>query len=512
MKKYIVKITLLLSIVTATFSCSDSYDDSRLWEELNSLADRVSKLEGTLSQMNRDIQSMQVLVEAMQGRIYVTNVVETGTGYRISFSNGNVVEVNNAADGLTPHIGANGNWWIGTTDTGVKAAGTDGVDGLTPHIGANGNWWIGTTDTGVKAAGSDGINGLTPYIGENGNWWIGTVDTGVSATGINAGIPSDVPIIGVDLYDGEYYWTITINGIKTWLLNTDGNMIPVVGNNAMNYRPIIQVNANGYWVISYDGGITFEYILDVYGQYVSATGSSCNCETFFLSVTYHDGILVLVLVDGTVVTIDTNGNSGGDHDDRLDDVVPPELQDAIGVYMPIYPGKNPPMVEGAYYIDPFVTVYCEDYGRGGFAPGDRVSSETIRFSNQNTTNNTLDFAQYSSSGNSSEEGSGAFISGHGDNFTAFFNTIGVSNGISTKTALVISGTKTSSGIKDLYYAFVMVEKGYDPNHQLMEEGVFRVFKDQDGLSVNTSWSGARSLEGGLPTTEWGIYSFVHATE
>lgn len=31
------------------------------------------------------------------------------------------------ADGITPTIGANGNWYIGSTDTGVKAAGTDYV-------------------------------------------------------------------------------------------------------------------------------------------------------------------------------------------------------------------------------------------------------------------------------------------------------------------------------------------------------------------------------------------------
>ena len=32
-----------------------------------------------------------------------------------------------------------------------------GENGITPHIGANGNWYIGTTDTGVRAAGEDGI-------------------------------------------------------------------------------------------------------------------------------------------------------------------------------------------------------------------------------------------------------------------------------------------------------------------------------------------------------------------
>ncbi len=34
-------------------------------------------------------------------------------------------------------------------DTG--ASGADGKDGLTPFIGENGNWWVGETDTGVKA-------------------------------------------------------------------------------------------------------------------------------------------------------------------------------------------------------------------------------------------------------------------------------------------------------------------------------------------------------------------------
>ena len=80
-------------------------------------------------------------------------------------------------DGTTPHIGENGNWWLGDDDTGIAATGDDGI---TPHIGGNGNWYIGDTDTGVKATGEDGI---TPHIGENGNWWLGETDTGVKATG-----------------------------------------------------------------------------------------------------------------------------------------------------------------------------------------------------------------------------------------------------------------------------------------------------------------------------------------
>ena len=43
--------------------------------------------------------------------------------------------------------------------------GKDGADGETPYIGDNGNWWIGTTDTGVKAEGQDGADGATGPAG-----------------------------------------------------------------------------------------------------------------------------------------------------------------------------------------------------------------------------------------------------------------------------------------------------------------------------------------------------------
>lgn len=35
----------------------------------------------------------------------------------------------------------------------------------------------------IPVPGEDGADGNTPYIGVNGNWWIGGEDTGISATG-----------------------------------------------------------------------------------------------------------------------------------------------------------------------------------------------------------------------------------------------------------------------------------------------------------------------------------------
>lgn len=37
--------------------------------------------------------------------------------------------------------------------------GQDGANGITPHIGTNGNWFIGETDTGVAAQGPAGADG-----------------------------------------------------------------------------------------------------------------------------------------------------------------------------------------------------------------------------------------------------------------------------------------------------------------------------------------------------------------
>lgn len=47
----------------------------------------------------------------------------------------------------------------------AKASGEfDGADGITPRIGVNGNWFIGETDTGVLARGQ---NGYTPVKGKD---------------------------------------------------------------------------------------------------------------------------------------------------------------------------------------------------------------------------------------------------------------------------------------------------------------------------------------------------------
>ena len=168
-------------------------------------------------------------------------------------------------DGITPHIGDNGNWYLGTTDTGKPSRGATGAtgakgekgdpgdkgakgdkgdpgekgapgatgakgdpgekgdkgdtgaagtDGITPTIGANGNWFLGTTDTNKPSRGATGAkgdpgaagakgdpgepgaagkDGTTPHIGANGNWYLGATDTGKPSRGATGakGDPGD---------------------------------------------------------------------------------------------------------------------------------------------------------------------------------------------------------------------------------------------------------------------------------------------------------------------------------
>lgn len=53
-------------------------------------------------------------------------------------------------------------------DTG--ATGAAGKDGITPHIGSNGNWWIGNTDTGVLAQGAVALARMAQVTLTASNW------------------------------------------------------------------------------------------------------------------------------------------------------------------------------------------------------------------------------------------------------------------------------------------------------------------------------------------------------
>ena len=172
-------------------------------------------------------------------------------------------------------------------------------------------------------------------------------------------------------------------------------------------------------------------------------------------------------------------------DSRITQVIPNQYLKELQKHMAIYDGVNPPNVEGVYLIAPALLHY-DSYNAQGV---DSFSNTYIEFYAQDMANKTLRTREQ---GGNDAQGTGSFISGEGNDFTVFLNNTGNDKGISFKTATVISGTVTSKGIKNLYYGFLMLEKGDDPEGRVMDPGRYRIIKDGDGLSEYTKWPGTRA--------------------
>lgn len=86
-------------------------------------------------------------------------------------------------DGITPTIGDNGNWYFNGVDSGKPSRGVTGAagaDGAPGKDGADGAPGAPGADGPV---GKNGVNGITPHIGDNGNWYLGDEDTGKPSRG-----------------------------------------------------------------------------------------------------------------------------------------------------------------------------------------------------------------------------------------------------------------------------------------------------------------------------------------
>lgn len=137
---------------------------------------------------------------------------------------------------------------------------------------------------------------------------------------------SDAPIIGVDLFEGKYYWTQTIDGTKTWLTDAKGNKFPVAGESGVT--PRLKVSATGHWMVSYDNGISYTEVLDEKGKPVQAVGKDGedgedgkdghngssgsdgkDGDSFFKDVKVDGDELVLVLKDGMEIRLEYTGGS-----------------------------------------------------------------------------------------------------------------------------------------------------------------------------------------------------------
>jgi len=183
------------------------------------------------------------------------------------------------------------------------------------------------------------------------------------------------------------------------------------------------------------------------------------------------------------------------HDNlNIKDVIPKEYLDNLkSAGFPIYEGTTPPNVVGCYLDDSRYLVASNVYSD---PLNSRFANFLWRFFNQNKNNSIFydarEFNYLDGSTVSSEYGSGS-ISGSGSDFTTFFITSSKIGNANSKIAVIMSGTKTSVGIKDYLYAFLMLDK-VDPKNELVEKGSIRVFANSNFLAKNANWNNGKGKE------------------
>ena len=161
----------------------------------------------------------------------------------------------NGTDAPVPNI-KGGYWYIGETNTGIKAEGKDGTNGSNGSNGTNGK------------DGKDGKDGITPTISADGYWVVNGQKTNIKAKGTDGSNGSN-GTNGKDGKDGKDGITPTISADGYWVVNGQKTNIKAKGTDGTNGQngsngtngkdgkdgkdgvtPTITINSEGYWVIN----------------------------------------------------------------------------------------------------------------------------------------------------------------------------------------------------------------------------------------------------------------------
>ncbi len=188
MKKFFY---LIVAAMLFAAGCSESFDDSKIWDKLDNHESRISQLEELCKQMNTNISSLQTIVNALQENDYITNVSPVRkdgevVGYTITFAHSDTITIyngTNGEDGYTPQIGVmkdvddiyywtiDGEWLLDGKGNKIQAIGENGTNGengkdaITPRLKIENDYWYVSYDDGKsweqlgKATGNNGLNG-----------------------------------------------------------------------------------------------------------------------------------------------------------------------------------------------------------------------------------------------------------------------------------------------------------------------------------------------------------------
>ena len=241
---------LLLGLTICLFTaCHD-----KLWDAIDGLDSRVTKLEELCKEMNTNITSLQTIVSVLQSNDFITGIVEIKKngeviGYTITFGKHDPITIYHGQDGKDGADGKDGqdgqNGSANAPVIGV-AQDTDGVYYWT----LNGEWLLDDNGNKLPVSGKDGQNGTNGSNGQDGT-------------------------------DGK-------DGITPQLKIEDG-----------------------YWYISYDNGATWTQLGKATGEDGEKGDKGDTGDSMFQSVTQDENYVYFTLADGTVIKI-AKGNGSND--------------------------------------------------------------------------------------------------------------------------------------------------------------------------------------------------------
>ena len=292
---------LFLSITLCVFSAC--HND--IWDAIDELDGRVTKLEELCKEMNTNITSLQTIVDVLQANDYITGIVEIKKdgeviGYTITFGKHDPITIYHGQDGKDGADGKDGqdgqNGSANAPVIGV-AQDTDGVYYWT----LNGEWLLDDNGNKLPVSGKDGQNGTNGSNGQDGA-------------------------------DGK-------DGVTPQLKIEDG-----------------------YWYISYDNGVTWTQLGKATGEDGKDGQNGANGkdgqdgDSMFQSVTQDENYVYFTLADGTVIKIAKGSGSNDQPNSEFIFTITYDPNGGEGV-----------MEKDTFYYDYSVTIdYCQFTKEGYF--------------------------------------------------------------------------------------------------------------------------------------------------
>lgn len=184
--KRIISISILFATLLLFVSCNDF---EGLVERVDTLEDKVAKLETLCNNMNTNISSLQTLIQALDAREYVDSILpvtEDGVvvGYTIKFAKQGDVTIYTSASASSPIIGAK-----------------EGADGKF-YWTLYGEW---ITDADNHKIGID----VTPILKVNESLWYISWDNGVTWSALNIQIKDDhISFVNVETDEENAYFSL----------------------------------------------------------------------------------------------------------------------------------------------------------------------------------------------------------------------------------------------------------------------------------------------------------------